>query len=134
MFHADNMFMRDDGTPIAILVGDDGLRKAIFANVVPCKSTSHGHAERAFADNVLATRHHKELLQRDQEPSIIDVKHKAGTHLPIEIVYGKSHVGDSNADGSIERAVQTIQGHIRAIKDFPEDHAASREHVLQARG
>ena len=60
------------------------------------------------------------ILQSDQEPSIIDVKHKAGTHIPIEIVYEESPVGDSNANGSIERANQTIQGQIRAIKDCTE--------------
>ena len=60
------------------------------------------------------------ILQRDQEPSIIDVKHKAGTHIPTEIVYEESPAGDSNANGGIERANQTIQGQIRAIKDYTE--------------
>ena len=60
------------------------------------------------------------MLQIDQEPSIIDVKHKAGTHIPTEIVYEESPVGDSNANGSIERANQTIQGQIRAVKDYTE--------------
>ena len=62
----------------------------------------------------------KEILQIDQEPSIIDVKHKASTHIPTEIVYEESPVGDSNANGSIERANQTIQGQFRAIKDYTE--------------
>ena len=60
------------------------------------------------------------ILQSDQEPSIIDVKHKAGTHIQTKIVDEESPVGDSNADGSIERAIQTIQGQIRAIKDYTE--------------
>ena len=68
---------------------------------------------------MLSTGHQKVILQSDQEPSIIDVKHKAGTHIPIEIVY-ESPVEDSNANGSIERANQTIQGQIRAIKDYTE--------------
>ena len=62
----------------------------------------------------------KVILQSDQEPSIIDVKHKAGTHIPTEIVYEESPVGDSNANGSIERANQTIQGQNRAINDYIE--------------
>ena len=49
-----------------------------------------------------------------------NVKHKAGTQIPTEIVYEESPVGDSNANGSIERANQTIQGQIRAIKDYTE--------------
>ena len=112
--------MGDDGTPITILAGYDGLTKAFFANVVPCKGTSHGYAERALAHNVVSTGHQKVILQSGQEPSIIDVKHKAGTHIPTEIVHEESPVGDSNANGSIERANQTIQGQIRAIKDYTE--------------
>ena len=84
-FATDYMFMRRDGTPINILAGFDGLTEAFFANVVPCKGTSHGHAERALAHNVLSTNHQRVILQSDQEPSIIDVKHKAGTHIPTEI-------------------------------------------------
>ena len=115
------MFMGEDGTPITILAGYDGLTKAFFANVVPCKSTSHGYAERALAHNVLSTGHQKVILQSgDHEPSIIDVKHRAGTHIPTEIVCEESPVGDSNTNGSIERANQTIQGQIRAIKDYNE--------------
>ena len=35
-------------------------------------------------------------------------------------MYEESPVGDSNVNGSIERANQTIQGQIRAIKDYTE--------------
>ena len=91
-----------------------------MADVVPCRGTSHGFGERALAHNVLSTSHQKVILQSEQEPSIIDVKHKAGTHTPTEIVYEESPVGDSNANGSIERANQTIQGQIRTIKDYTE--------------
>ena len=44
--------------------------------------------------SVLSTGHQKVILQSDQEPSINDVKHKAGTHIPPEIVYEKSPVGE----------------------------------------
>ena len=94
--------MGEDGTPITIPAGCHGLTKAFFANVVLCKGTSHGYAERAIANNVLPAGHQKVTLQSDQEPSIIDVKHKAGTQIPTEIVYEESPVGDSNANGSIE--------------------------------
>ena len=85
------MFVGEDGTPITILAGCDGLAKAFFANVVPRKGTSHAFTQEALAHNVLSTSHQKVILQSDQEPSIIDVKHKAGTHLSIEIMYGESH-------------------------------------------
>ena len=110
-----------DGTPITILAGYDGLTQAFFANIAFCKSTSHGYAARALAHNVSSTDHSKVILQSDQEPSITDVKkHKVGTHIPTEILYEESPVGDSNANGSNKRANQTIQGQIRAIKDYIE--------------
>ena len=37
-------------------------------------------------------------------------------HTPTEIVYEESLVVDSDANGSIERENQTIQGQIRAMK------------------
>ena len=79
-FATDSMLKGEDGTPITILAGDDGLTKAIFANVVPCKGTSHGYAQRALAHNLLSTGHQKAVLQSDQDPSIFDVQHKAGAH------------------------------------------------------
>ena len=111
-FATDFMFTGEDGTAITILAGYDGLTKAFLANVVPCKGTSHGCAERALARNVLSTGHQKVILQSDQEPSIIDVKPKAGTHIPTEIVNEESPVGDSNANGSKpskDRFVQSNQ-------------------------
>ena len=56
-FAKDYMFMGEDGTPITSLAGYDGLTKTFFANVVLCKGTSRGYAERAFAHNVLSTGH-----------------------------------------------------------------------------
>ena len=63
------------------------------------KGTSHGYAERALAHKVLPTGHQKVILQSDQEPSIIDVKYKAGTHIETAIVYEESPVGDTNSNG-----------------------------------
>ena len=96
------------------------LMLVMTGNVVPCKSTSDGYVGRALAHNLLPTGHQTVILQNDQEPSIIDANHKAGTHIQTEIVYEESPVGDSNANGSIERANQAIQGKIRAIKDYTE--------------
>ena len=57
---------------------------------------------------------------QDLDARFMDVKHKAGTHIPTEIVYEESPVGESNANGSIERTNQTLQGQIRAIKDYTQ--------------
>ena len=97
-----------------MLAGCDGLTKTFLPNVVPCKGTSHGYAQRALAQNVLSTGHPNVILQSDQEPSVIDVNYKSGTHIPTNIVYEESPDGDSHDNGSMERAIQTVQGQIRA--------------------
>ena len=97
-----------------MLAGYDGLTKTFLPYVVPCQGTSHGYAQRALAQIVLSTGHPNVILQSDQEPSIIDVEHKSGTHIPTNIVYEESPDGDSNDNGSTERAIQTVQGQIRA--------------------
>ena len=120
-FATDYMFMGEDGTPITILAGDDGKTKAFFADFLYlAKARVTLTQEKHLRTTCSSTGHQKVMLQSDQEPSIIDVKHKAGAHIPTEIVYEESPVGDSNANGSIERAIQTIQGQIRAIKDYTE--------------
>ena len=58
--------------------------------------------KKALADNLSYKGHQKVILRSDQEPSVIDVKHKAGAHIPAEIMYKESPFGDSNANGSIE--------------------------------
>ena len=52
--------MGEDGKPIIILAGYDGLTKAFSADVVPGKGTSHGYA--ALAHNVLSTGHQEVKL------------------------------------------------------------------------
>ena len=70
--------------------------------------------EHLLAHNVFCTGHQRVILQSDQEPSIINVKHKARTHIPTEIVYEESPVGDSNANEP------NHPRQIRAIKDYTE--------------
>ena len=94
----------EDGMPITTLT------KAFFVDVVPCKGTSHGYAERALAHNVLSTGHQK-VCRATKNRASSTSNTKAGTHIPTEIVYEESPVGDSN---------QSIQGQIRAIKDCTE--------------
>ena len=60
---------------------------------------------------MLSTGHQKVILQSDQEPSIIVVKHKAGAHIPTEIVYEeKPSQRQQRQRGALKRAIQTIQG------------------------
>ena len=98
-----------------------GLTKAFLANVVLCKGTSHGLRRRSTRNQrVVSWSSERVIRQSDQEGRIIYVNHEAGTHIPIEIIYEESTVGDSNSMGGVKRANQTIQELIRVIASFTE--------------
>ena len=92
-------------SPSQLVITD--WRKHSLLTLCFAKGTSQGYTEKALAHNVMSTGHQIVLLLNNQEPGIVDVKHKAGTHIPTEIVYEESPVGDSNANGGVERANQT---------------------------
>ena len=80
-FATDHMLTGEDGAPITILAGHDGVTKAFFANLKPCRGTRHGGTQKEH--------HPKLILQSDQELSIIDDKY-TGTLIPIDINYEES--------------------------------------------
>ena len=108
------------GTPTTILAGYDGLTKAFFANVVPCKGTNHGYAERALAHNVLSTGHQKVILQSGQEPSIIDVNTKPARTSQPKSCTKKVQSETATPTGALSERTKPSKGQIRAIKDYTE--------------
>lgn len=60
-------------------------------------------------------------MKSDQEPAIIALAREAKTASGIDIVIPEcSLVGESQSNGTIERAVQSIEGQIRVMKDALE--------------
>ena len=112
--------MGEAGTPVTISAGYEGLTKASQSDRCTlqrheswlrrkstCAQRAVHRSPRSDTAERSRTEHHRRQTQ-------------AGTHIPTEIVYEESPVGDINANGSIERANQTIQGQIRVIKDHTE--------------
>ena len=125
-FDTDNMFMGEDGTPITILAGYDGMTRAFFANVVPCKGTSHACAEKsACTQRVVHKSPESGTAERSRTECHRRQTQKLERNIPIEIVSEQSRVGDSNAsrpfkdrsvrsritpnDRSVRRLVSTAQ-------------------------
>ena len=98
----------------------DNVTKAVFANVVPSKGTSHAYAERALAANITLLGHRRVKIQSDQEPAILDVKNRARQHTMTELVPDESPVGDSDGNGAFERANLSVQGQVRVLKVWLE--------------
>ena len=120
-FATDCKFMGEDGTPITILAGHDGLTTAFFPDVVPCKGTSHGYAERctcAPARNIhMSSRkwHCRAHLRRQAQSWHA---HPDRNRVRREPSWRQQRQRQQH--GSSERANQTIQRQIRAIRDYTE--------------
>ena len=110
-----------NGTPITISAGCDGVRKALFAHVVPW----HRHESRLRRKCTRAQRvvHRSSESDTTERPRAVHHRRQAQSwhkHTRIENVHEESPVGDSNPDGNIERAITSIQGQLRAIEDITE--------------
>ena len=79
--------------------------------IVPWKGTSHRYAKKALAVTYFGAT---------KSPESSTSNAQWAHTCPTEIVHEERPVGDSNFNGSIERASQTIQGRIRATKDLTE--------------
>ena len=72
------------------------------------------------------------VLKSDQEPAVKDLKMAVKTEKGVDIMLEESPAYDSRSNREVERAIQTVQGQVRAIKDAvearygeklkPEDH------------
>ncbi len=88
--------MGDSTSPLTILVTHDNVTKAVFANVVSSKGTSHAYAKRALAANITLLGHKRVKIQSDQEPAILDVKNQARQRTMTDLVLDERPVGDSD--------------------------------------
>jgi hypothetical protein len=101
-----------------VLVGKDREAKLILAHVVPCKGAEIDWV----AEQVC--RHLKKFglrgdvnVKTDQEPALVDLVNKICSSRPdSRAVTSHSDVGDSKGNGLAERAVQQVEGMIRAHK------------------
>ena len=60
------------------------------------------------------------VLKSDQEPSIVALSDAVKNGWHVEIVPEASPKGESKSNGEVERAVQSVQGLARTLKDFME--------------
>ncbi len=116
----DYLFSGDPTSPLTILVTHDNVTKAVFANDVPGRGTSHAYAEKALATNITLLGHEGVKIQSDQEPAIPDVKNKARQHTKTDAAPDESLEGDDDGDGTTEWASLAVQGQVCVTKDCLE--------------
>ena len=116
---ADYMYMEskeseDKGMPILVVKDRDS--GWISARVVP-KKGKHVYAIKEMSKLIDWMGYRRIIIKTDQEPAIMDLKECVKNERPEEIMFEESPAYDSRANGEVERAIQTVQGQLRAVKD-----------------
>ena len=97
----------DRGMPI--LVMKDRKTKAIAAHVCPKKGVMQ-YTARAAAKQLQLLGHDKVIIKTDNEAAILDLKRAIMAEKPVTLVPEESPVAESQSNGEVERANQTVQG------------------------
>ena len=106
----------EDGSQNPILVVEDDTSKAVMAHMLPRKGADEYAVERLKQDLGLLG-YKRIVLKSDQEPAILALKAEVKRTSDIEIVPEMSPVGDSQSNGRAERAVRTMKGQFRTMKE-----------------
>ena len=61
--------------------------------------------------------HSEIILKSDQEPALMSRKYAVKSETRINLVLEESPEYESRSNGEVERAIQTVQGQFRAMKD-----------------
>ena len=114
--HDDNQTM----TSITTLVAKDSKSKHVFGIPVPKKGVDEEeYATRQLLKCVNYLGYNNNIIMKsDQEPAIIKLLEHVRDHKGADLVQlGIEHspVRDSQANGMVERAVQSIEGQIRTM-------------------
>ena len=103
----------DKGNPILVMHCRD--TKLVWSRVVLKKGVDP-YSVKAACDMIAFTGHKKVILKSDGESSITALKNAIKASSDLEMGVEVSPVGDSKANGEIERAIRTVQGQCRTLK------------------
>ena len=120
-FHSDYGFFRDQKSDkvnkVTVLVSKDRNSGGICAHVVPMKGTGGGGIVQQYERDLRKFgRRGKVILRSDGELAIRDLLSKVASLREGETLLEQSPPGDSKANGTAERAIQTVEKHTRTLK------------------
>ena len=115
----------DDGSQNPILVMEDDTTKVITAHMMPRKGPDE-YATSRIAQDIRGLGYRKIILKSDQEPAIVALKDSVSAATGIEVIPEESPVGESQSNGRVERAVRTVKGQIRTMKEAVDSRFQDR--------
>jgi hypothetical protein len=101
---------------LAIQVAMDKKTRMHFAHVVPRKGLTHEHGSDEMIKHLEKLGHKEVLLKCDGEPALRSVQEDVKRKREEKTLIENSPVEDSKANGSAERAVQTVTEQVRVMR------------------
>ena len=105
------------------LIVRDRRSKGIWSHPVPSTGVMHPCPARALMADLDFMGYKRIILKSDQEPIIIALCDAVNNGWHGEIVPEASAKGESKSNGEVERAVQSVHGLARTLKDFWEQRS-----------
>ena len=109
----------EEASGMPISVSRDRKSKWIGASVVTRKGNCP-YAIKRLSEDLVSLGYSKRILKYDPEPAIMDLKSRVKMERPEEIIMEESPAYEHRSNGEVERAIQTVQGQIRALKSGVE--------------
>ena len=106
-----------------VLVMHDEVTSSVFSHAVPHKGVDYPEVTlvlRAVCRDIYSLGYKRVIFKDDQEPALVAFLQALRRALMGEVVFERSPVGDAQSHGAVERAVQTMQGFARTIRDAVE--------------
>ena len=116
--HMDYWFMRDavDSENVTVITYKEKVNKAYGAHVSKKKGFESGAADRMIKNMESWGVNGKLIVKADQEPAIQAIAKEIKKKRADETIPEASKKYDSPSNGIAERAVQSVEGQVRAMK------------------
>ena len=112
------------GSEMPVLIVFDRWSKCIWSHPVPSKGVGHPWSSTVLLRDLEKTGYRRLVLKSDQENSIKALAQSAKDGFKGEVILEHSPKGESKSNGEVGRAVQSVRGLARTLKDFVEQKAS----------
>jgi hypothetical protein len=113
-----------------VLVMQESECRSVWAYAVDRKGASEEWAIHQICEDLetIGLKDDRIIAKEDQEPSIVDVAREIARHRGgrFGTAIDNSRVGDSDSNGTIERAIQDVQGQCRCMRSALEERIKTK--------
>ena len=125
VFDYVSMWSSDEDENLAILAVKDRRTRMVFSHVVPRKGVVHDHSATQLPSDLKLLGYSEVILKCDGEPALKAVQEEVKRLLEATAICESSPVGDSRANGAVERTAQAVGEMIRVVRRGLEDRVGA---------